>query len=211
MKNGFLALMLAGVCLIPSLSLADTPYVSVSFGGAELNNSRYTYYGSNISNAIVFKESMTYGGAIGLRGDGYRLEAAYGHQQNKADKISKQLIPNSYTFIPVQGTGDDKVSINSYMVNGYLDMDQDASIDPYVMTGIGLVNIKASGPTMYSASSTVFAWQFGLGASIKVSEHLLIDLGFRYLKPSNYTSTELENLKVSNSSKNLMTGLQYVF
>ncbi len=206
MKNGFLALLLSGICLIPSLSLADTPYVSVSFGGAEPNDSKYILNGGKYNNAIVFKESMTYGGAIGLRGDGYRLEAAYGHQQNDAVKVKEK---NSSNY--KSATSDDKVSISSFMVNGYLDMDQDSKIDPYVMTGIGLVNIKASGPTLYPANSTVFAWQFGMGASIQVADHLLLDLGFRYLKPSHYATADDDNFKVESSTKTLITGLQYYF
>ena len=205
MKNGFLAIVLAGICLIPSLSLADTPYVSVSFGGSEPNDSKYIIDGVKYKNAIVFKESMTYGGAIGLRGDGYRLEAAYGHQQNDVDKVKINAATQ------VKATSDDKVSISSYMVNGYLDMDQDSKIDPYVMTGIGLANIKASGPTMFPANSTVFAWQLGMGASIQVADHLLIDLGFRYLKPSRYKISDNDNFKVENSIKTLITGMQYVF
>lgn len=202
MKNGLLAFMLAGVCLVPALTYADTPYVSISFGGAQPNDSQYIIGGTSIKNAIVFKDGVTYGGAIGLRGDGYRLEAAYGHQQNDADKIKI----TSVTQVPA--TSDDKVSINSYMVNGYLDMDQDASIDPYIMTGFGLANIKASGPTMFTANSTVFAWQFGMGASIQVADHLLLDLGFRYLRPSNYKASDIS---VKSSNKILMAGLMYYF
>jgi opacity protein-like surface antigen len=198
MKNGFLALMLAGICLIPSLSQADTLYLSGNLGGSEPNDSQYIVNGTKYNNAISYKEGVAYGGSIGLRGDGYRLEAAYGHQQNKADKF----------FITTPAASDDKISISSYMVNGYLEMDQDSSIDPYVMTGIGMANMKTSGPTMIPANSTVFAWQFGIGAGIKVMDHLLIDLGFRYLKPSNYTA---DNIKVRSSIKNLMTGVIYYF
>jgi opacity protein-like surface antigen len=80
------------------------------------------------------------------------------------------------------------------------------------MTGIGLAHIKASAGSsssnMFPASSTVFAWQIGIGADIRTSKHIVLDVGLRYLKPSSYKADN-DLIKVSSARVNLLMGVQY--
>jgi opacity protein-like surface antigen len=201
MKNRALLLILSGICLIPSTTRANSLYLSGNIGGSDPQDSKYIINGTTLKNAVSYKEGMIYGAAIGIREEGFRVEAAFGHQQNDVDKIFSQA-PSS---------GGNKVSINSYLANGYLELGQDSSIDPYIMCGIGLANIKATSTVpagYFSANHSVFAWQMGFGAGFKASKHLMVDLGLRYFKPSSYTES---SIKVTTSSLNLMTGLQYYF
>ena len=89
---------------------------------------------------IKYKAGEPVIGAIGIKGDDYRLEAAVGYQSSDA-------VPGNFESVPVPFPKVG-VSMTSYMANYYWDIIEDKSLlTPYMTGGIGLmVSICCSPP-----------------------------------------------------------------
>jgi len=208
MKRTLLAIMVAGICAAPSLAQAASSYVSANVGLGFPSDSTISAGGISFDNAISYKTGVPFGAAIGMRGDQYRVEAAFSYQSSDVDRYS--VLGLSAT--PAAGT---KVSITSYMVNAYYDYTmKDSSITPYVMGGLGGATINPNGGDFTGSSSkSVFAWQLGAGIGFKASENVVVDLGYRYLKPSSYTVSDaaIGNVDLSAATSNILLGVRYNF
>jgi opacity protein-like surface antigen len=195
MKKIILPLLVAGVCTAPSLAHAmGNPYVSLSGGIGLLNNS--TVDGND--DAIEYDAGYLINGAVGLKNDNVRMEAEVGYHRNSVD--------SSYYY----GPNGAHVSMWTFMANGYYDFElTNADVSPYVMAGLGVADASISdgnwGP---ESSSTEFAWQLGAGVGIKTSANTMVDLGYRYLSPSD---AEFDGAKVSLASSNFLAGIRYNF
>lgn len=195
MNKRLLALLLAGVCSSPLAANAATPYVNAFTGVGFAGKSNV-----DPASSITFKTGMPWGGAIGLKGDEYRVEAALGYQVNHVD--------TSTTALP----SGNRVDMFTYMANAYYDYNIDYNIVPYVMGGVGGTSITRKGPDIADASKSVFTWQLGVGVGVKASEKVIVDIGYRYLKPSAYTLTDqYGTVKHTASSSNILLGLRYDF
>jgi opacity protein-like surface antigen len=195
MKKTIMTLLVAGACAIPSFAHAATnPYVSASVGVGLLNNSEVD--GEN--DAIEYKTGYLINGAIGLKGDNARVEAEIGYHRNDVD---------TSVF---RGPNGAHVDMWTFMANGYLDYDmKNSSVSPYVMAGLGVADASISGGNWgSSSSSTEFAWQVGAGVGIKASDKTTIDIGYRYLSPSD---ADFDGAKVSLASSNFLAGIRYSF
>jgi opacity protein-like surface antigen len=214
MKNRIFALILAGMFLTPSLSQASPLYLSGNIGSSIPFDSKYTTDGTSAlisKNGMTLNSALTYGFAVGLHQQELRFEAEFRHQQNNVKTFYNNLYP---------ALSGDKVSISSYLLNAYFDMNEDGKINPYVMTGLGISSIDASGPRptgntpgMDTANKSGFTWQIGIGAGFRASQHVVIDVGYRYLHPSSYSVADpsFGNIRISTARSNLMLGLQYHF
>ncbi|TLU87749.1 MAG: porin family protein [Chlorobium sp.] len=208
MKKLLLTALIAGMSAAPALA---NPYISGSvglgiFGNSDLKDpdTGVLYTGAN---GQTYKSGIPFGGAIGLKHDAYRFEAALGYQSNDLKSYEGESI-----------TSGDSVSTLTYMLNGYYDIDvKSKSISPYVMAGLGGASITAkntastSDPIGHPAeekSTSVFAWQVGAGVGIKAANNLTVDLGYRYLKPSKYNDSWGE---YTVSSSNFLAGIRYDF
>ncbi len=197
MKQKLLALLIAGSCAAPSLAYAATPYVSACTGLGIAGDSTV-----NVSDKNTFKSGMPWGGAIGLKGDEYRVEAALGYQLNHID---------SSTYAMPSGG---RVGIFSYMANAYYDYALDKCVAPYLMGGLGGASMSLKEPGSADVSKSVFAWQLGLGVGVKATDNVVVDLGYRYFKPGAYTVTDAAyggSVKHTASSSNILLGLRYNF
>lgn len=195
MKKIIMPLLVAGVFAVPSLGNAATnPYVSASAGFSLLNNSEVD--GEN--DAIEYKTGYLINGAVGLKGDNARVEAEIGYHRNDVD---------TSVFIGPNGA---HVDMWTFMANGYLDYNMNnSSASPYVMAGIGLADASISGGNWgSSSSSTEFAWQVGAGVGIKASDKTTVDIGYRYLSPSD---ADFDGRSVSLASSNIIAGIRYSF
>ncbi len=183
-------------------ALAATPYVSGSVGiGFFANGDVKNPSGTTSSDGVTYKTGVPFGGAIGLKQETFRVEAALGYQTNDV---------KSFEGVPETGNS---VSTFTYMVNGYYDVDVNSkSISPYVMAGLGGASLTAKNKAdTYPAekkSTSVFAWQIGTGIGIKAANNLTFDLGYRYLKPSKFNDSYGE---YTASSSNILAGLRYDF
>ena len=194
MKKTFLALLVAGVCATPLAAEAATPYFSAFTGLGIAGNSSIDPSGS-----MTFKSGVPWGGAVGLKDEVYRVEAELAYQVNHVD-----------TSTTAMASGN-RVNMFSYMANAYYDYELEWNIEPYVMGGLGGTNIARKGPDV-DASKSVFTWQIGAGVGVKAAENVVVDIGYRYLKPGAYTLTDqFGNVKHTASSSNILVGLRLNF
>jgi opacity protein-like surface antigen len=169
MKKLILPLLVAGTFAAPSMAqAASNPYVSLSTGLSLMNDSAQ----NGASSYVTYKTGYLINGAVGLKNGDTRIEAEIGYHHNAVDKVAG---------LPYSGAN---LSMSTYMANAYYDIDMaKSSITPFVMGGLGLAHIKMD-DNGNAPTDTKFAWQLGIGAGIKASKAVTIDLGYRYLKPS---------------------------
>jgi opacity protein-like surface antigen len=189
-----LLLTVAALLMCSAPAMADGPYVSLSGGLAMPNNSSGNFLGVTVDNAVTYKDGTAVEGAIGLKGQGYRVEAALGYQSSDVDTL---YIPNV----------NNSVSMTSYMANAYFDLGG-SMITPYVMLGAGAakISVEFAGNT---SDDTVFAYQAGAGVGLKASDNVTFDVGYRYFKPSNINAFGLSD--VTFSSSNILAGVRIGF
>ena len=148
MKKLLLTALIAGMSATPALA---TPYVSGSVGLGFAGNSSVEVTGvGETKDVFEWKSGIPFGAAVGIKQDALRVEAALGYQTHDLD-----------TLFGVSLDGIDySVSVLTYMVNGYYDININKSnVSPYVMAGLGGASLKPEGDT----SKSVFAWQVGAG------------------------------------------------
>lgn len=133
---------------------------------------------------IDLDSGLVLNGALGYNFGSARLEAAVGYQSHDLSDF------------------DEEASLLTVMANAYYDFDTDSSVRPYIMGGVGMANADTSWD---DDDETVFAWQVGAGLGFEIADNTTLDLGYRYLKPS-----ELED-SIDIESHNVMLGLRYQF
>jgi opacity protein-like surface antigen len=195
MKKTILALLLAGVCAAPSSVEAATPYISAYTGLGIAGDSSIDPSGS-----MSFKSGIPWGGAIGLKGEEFRFEAALGYQINHVDTNTVPMASGNRT------------NMFSYMANVYYDYELEWNIEPYLMGGLGGTSITRKGPDIHDMTDSVFTWQVGAGVGVLASENIVVDFGYRYFKPGAYkVPDQFGNVKHTASSNNILIGLRYSF
>ena len=154
---------------------------------------------------MLFRSGVPFGVAVGVTSGEYRVEAALGYQTNKVDKWKEDGIH----LIPI--TDNSRLSDLSYMVNGYRDFTiKNSGVSPYLSAGLGAASFTAKADGSSDERKTVFAWQAGVGVGIKASDNLVVDLGYRYFKPSELKfPNSISSLTFSSS--NLLAGVRYTF
>ncbi|TLU88503.1 MAG: porin family protein [Chlorobium sp.] len=196
MKKVITLLLTAAAISFPSCTGATVnPYVSITPGIGLMNN----WDQNNITGAITFRNGFAASGAIGLKNDFTRIEAAVGYQHNLVD-----------TFLGAKAINDgSNVDFWTFMANGYVDYEmKGAAITPYLMAGLGVADVCLN-DNVKSENHSTFVWQIGAGAGFRASEKVIVDLGFRYLSPSNITSDS--GNRYSMSSSNILAGIRYTF
>ena len=183
--------------------VAASPYVSGSIGLASLTNSDTTYRSVTSKDMIAYKSGIPCGAAIGVQSDAYRIEAALGYQSHDVDSVKRGGVPTSMS--------GHTLSSLSYMINGYYDIyiKSRVLLSPYLTVGIGVATITEKGVNTSDESSCGFAWQLGTGIGIKVSDNIVVDLGYRYFKPSSYNANGATDITVL--SHNFLAGVRYNF
>jgi len=204
-KKLLLPLLLAGgLCSTPAF--AET-YVSGSVGLGMMSNAEVSYATTTIKDAAEFKSGIPFGIAFGNKFGEYRVEGAISHQSNDVE-MSKLTTSNFGVSTPVVAT---KVSLLSFMVNGYRDFAiKDPNVSPYLMAGLGFVQAEETEYGVTTIDETVFAWQLGAGVGIKVADKVAIDLSARYFSPSE-VSDITDTVNFSVSSMNVLAGVRYTF
>lgn len=200
MKKLLLTILSAALFAKP---VAAAPYVSGSIGLASLTNSDTTYRSVTSKNMIAYKSGIPCGAAIGVQSDAYRIEGALGYQSHDVDSVKRGGVPTAIS--------GHTLSSLSYMINGYYDIDikSYAPLSPYLTAGIGGATITERGVNTSDESSSGFAWQLGGGIGVKVSEHAIIDMGYRFFKPSAYNANGATD--ITALSHNFLAGVRYNF
>ena len=207
-KKLLLPLLLAGMWATPAM--AANTYVSGSVGLGLLNNADASALGVTVDNILEFGTGVPFGVAVGYKSDEYRIEGAVGYQTHGVDKKSGVPVPDAYAA---------DVSIWSFMANGYYDVNmKDSSVSPYLTAGLGLASVSVS-MNSYSDDKSVFAWQVGAGVGIKASEHVVVDLGYRYFQTANIAVDNMALIPehgvgpvdLTRSGSNILAGVRYNF
>ncbi|HWR01226.1 MAG TPA: outer membrane beta-barrel protein [Chlorobaculum sp.] len=212
-KTLLLALLFTGLGATPALAKT---YVSGSGGVAFLGNSTL----EGVADTIEYYSGYDFNGAVGYNFGSFRLEGAVGYQNNRVRQF------NGIPATLILSAGNDarvNFSMLSYMANAYADFNVKSSLQPYVMGGVGAVttrwvatlrDVVSDKDLRISSDVTSFAWQVGLGVGVKLTDHLKLDFGYRYFRPSNAEILmpllgEIGNITLP--SHNLITGIRYEF
>lgn len=206
MKKSFMSMMVALFVLLVSSSFAQAaanPYVSLSAGLGLMSNTDVEENGTEFEDVLEYSAGYVVNAAVGLDADMFRLEGAVGYQVNDVDKFDGMEVPDGI---------DAELSILSFMANGYVDFESEASsITPYVMAGlgVGIVDLEVEGELDGADSETVFAWQLGAGVGIQATENVIVDLGYRYFATGDIADED--DFDVNLGSHNLMAGVRFGF
>jgi opacity protein-like surface antigen len=167
---------------------AATPYVSGSIGIAMRENSDVGEGPASYS--LPYDTGYAFAGAIGLKSGKMRVEGEIGYQENG-----------------IENADDRKVSMTTYMANGYVDLGLPVSpVTPYLTAGIGLADVKTDGMNFADNSSTVLAGQVGIGAGFSVAPMVTLDAKYRYLIAGDAEFGD--DTRIGINSHNVMLGLR---
>ncbi len=155
---------------------------------------------SSPSDYVVDKERLFASGALGYRYKHVRGEFEYIWRKKNTDNIG------SIT----EGTFE----TNSYMFALYYDFFPYSWFTPYINAGIGYTRSKLS---LYNKTVGInhklkdnsFMWSLGAGISVKVTNRLNVDLGYRYFDMGNSDLNEY-NGKTTLENQEVYLGLRYV-
>ena len=192
--------MLVGLA-IASTAAAQTeisPYLSLIGGYGILNDSDIVANG--MSGESSYDSGIAIEGAIGVKFDKgmdifpVRVEAAFSHQSNDDDD-------------------GDAVKIMSYMGNVYLDILTGTSFTPYIMGGLGFANVEGTvGAGLGKHGDDLFAGQLGAGVGYALTDHIILDLKYKYFATEDYEYSDgVNKLTVDISGHQFLFGVRYQF
>jgi opacity protein-like surface antigen len=138
-----------------------------------------------------------------------RVELEYTRRRNKFDQV--KFVEGSF-----KGGGD--VSADSLLLN-FIGMVRDNSRwSPYASVGIGAARIVASDLTVTdhpfsNGSDLVIAYQLGAGIDIALTDHLNLDLGYRFFGSTRpkFTETSGKTFKMDYLNNSAILGLRVGF
>ncbi len=142
----------------------------------------------------IDQDRLMVSGALGYRYEYFRTELEYVWRDYIQKKTGVALKQSLRTY--------------SYMWNAYYDILPYNWWTPYVGAGLGWSKVRYResnffGPTE-SWSMYKFTWSIGGGLSLKVTNRLNIDAGYRYYDMGNPSGSDL-------SAQEVYAGLRYVF
>lgn len=118
---------------------------------------------------------------------------------------------------------DNKVRMNSYMVNGYYDFHNESAFTPYISASIGLANLKLENKTYegddsdhISNSANNFAWGLGAGVKYDINTNLALDLSYKYINAGKVDASRTDDgfsytSRLKSYSNDMMAGVTYKF
>ena len=234
-------LMVAGIGATPAQ--ATTHYVS-GFGGVSWmqnlkRSDTYLFDPATHSNDTSDKDlgsGVALTGAIGCDYGSYRFEAEVGYQTNDVKSQVDFINGVAYDYL-LEGTryamrGD--VSVLSLMGNGYYDFDLGRKVELYATAGVGVAQVSFHNVTFvyYAARSgdkvlvannnpgfngheTTLAWQVGAGIAAPISDHVKLDLRYRYFATTDFTvsdwGSDSYSANTNLSSHSVLLGLRVDF
>lgn len=189
------------------------PYVGAYFGGSMLTTGKSTDAQGNFS--FTFDPAPMGSGVVGWDlepghplGEG-RIELEYARRSNKLTKAK---------FVEGSVQADGTVNADSLLMN-FIGVFRDKShMTPYAGAGLGAARIEAdklsiTGQPFSSGSEVVFAYQLLAGVDFALSEHVSIDVGYRFFGSVAPTFTETGGQKFTMEylSHNAVLGLKLGF
>jgi len=193
--------VLSAFVFIFSTTIASVrPYISGLVGTGAMMNTDVISPGMTLSDYVTYKKGFPRIGAIGVISDYRRFEVVLIQQLNEVDTVK-------YDGIHATSVSGRNVSITSLMVNAYRDFPQKSGFSWYLTGGIGSSEVTINSPGTVTKGK-VFTYQAGAGMGIKLSRHLVVDCGYRYIRPSHLP---LYGAEFTYASHNVMVGSRFSF
>lgn len=187
---------------IAAVQAEVSPYISASGGVAWMNNIEFDIDGSE-DVELEMDPDFTGEAAVGIAIQSVRLELAYIWQENDSDRIE---MPAGAVDIEDDAT----VEVQAVMVNGYIALPMDdignGSPVPYIFGGIGQATIDIE-----SNEEDELAFQVGVGVGYNISEHVILDLKYRYFWTEFEDDIQGEKIEADIESNSLLLGLRCQF
>jgi opacity protein-like surface antigen len=248
MKKLVLILGVIGIMALPGLAAADAvgakPY-GVYVGG-HLGMSIENFSGrkqvddinvpSEFSWSPGSKTDTTFGGGISVGYDfdpqfnvPVRLELDYTARTRGEAKSSRDFTEDANLYGEEM---KDKVSLQTLMLNSWVDIPTGTAFTPYLGGGVGFGFIGYKGQynvtdktggiddehVSKSKSTTNFAWSLGGGVAYDITDNWTVDLGYRYIDAGKVSMRLIDGLgedfdkrKIKVQSHDVMLGIRFTF
>ncbi|MBE0503923.1 MAG: porin family protein [Desulfuromonadales bacterium] len=214
-QNGrlFLVFFFLFALISPLWAQNPGPYLGIYVGGqflapAESSDSLGSFnleYKAAPSGSVVLGWELEPGSDIG---EG-RVELEYTRRSNRLDQAE---------FSDGKVAADGDLTADSLLFNAFGVYRSNSVWTPYLGAGLGIARITAAdlsvtGQSLSDDDALVFAYQFGLGTDIALTESLIIDLGYRLFSTSKAKLKEAngEEFKLEYLSHSAMLGLRLSF
>lgn len=208
-----IALCLPLVLCGPAMAQHSGPYMGVFIGGNALMNAKSSDDLGNFS--LKFKPDLLESAVVGWDfatgnplGEG-RVELEYTRRSNPLDQVK---------FVEGDFKGGGNLTADSLLLNFFGIVHDKSRWSPYAGVGIGAARVNASdlqvtGQPMSSDSAVVFAYQLGGGIDVALTDHLNLDLGYRFFSSARPKFTEVSGRKfeLDYTSHNAVLGLRVGF
>ena len=195
-------------------------YTTPNAAYSSLVQGYYDYYNIDLDN------SWTIGGGVGYQFNPWfraDLTVDYSAQASYSSRLTCFIACNGALYTEDAG----KISTWAILANAYVDLGTWAGITPYVGGGIGAANVRLSDYSGYYAlppfnpvatvaansSQWNFAWAVTAGASIDMTDVLLLDLNYRYLAVGDVSTADQYGGKIEVNdiaSHEFRVGLRYM-
>jgi len=178
-----IVLLLMSTFLMLSSRVSAEPkwYLSGKIGGTGLSNVDATESNGTMS-TVNLKEGFYFAGAFGAAlTDSIRSELELSHKRNQVGEFDL----NGINIPSVTGNSQ----VTSILANFYYDFLPNRKVRPYLSGGVGVSRVETNfqgpagifaGGVVSDDTDVVLSGQVGLGASIAISEKILLTGGYRY-------------------------------
>lgn len=179
----------------PANAECDGFYGAVKVGVAQHDVSDST---GDVGGESLDDNRLMIAGALGYR---------YRHFRGEFEYINRKHTDEESMF------GNRKFKTYSYMLNAFYDFMPDHWWSPYVNAGLGLTQLKYSNidpnngydrTEMGNYDPLNFTWSVGAGLSLKVTNRLNVDAGYRYFDMGGIRHADI-------TAQELYGGIRYVF
>lgn len=197
----------------PAMAQHSGPYVGAFLGGNALMNAKASDNRGDFN--LTFNPALLGSAVVGWdfeqgnpAGEG-RVELEYSRRSNQLDRVK---------FVEGSFKGGGNVTADSLLLNFYGVFHDSSRWSPYAGLGVGAARIEASdlkvtGYPMSSGSAVVFAYQLGGGVGFALTDHLNLDLGYRFFSSSKPKFTEVngDTFEMDYISHSAVLGLRVGF
>lgn len=211
MKKSFpvIALLAACTVMLPSRASAVTPYIRGAAGIGLMHDTSYYWVGEHTTEKDFLDSGLAIEGAAGVKSGAFRAELAAGYQSNEVNRY----IYKGVSYDPADEHKRFTYSVQSYMINLYADIYEQARVHPFIMAGLGIADVDFEAFSLADSrksgfSDTVFAWQAGAGVGYTVSGHVTIEACYRYFAAPDIKGWNREDVFDVSSGK-ILLGVRY--
>lgn len=184
-------------------------YLSGNAGMSWLEDADIERDFNNGSAKAEYDTGFLFGGAFGYDFGMFRTEAEFGYRENDMDTFKDVSIDGIYIGdLPASG----KITTLSYLINSYIDFENDSYVTPYIGGGLGIADINLNDLRVndkhFDKDDTVFAYQAAAGLGYDIDENLTLDVGYRYFATED---PKIDGLDEEYNDHNISFTVRYKF